>query len=103
MASEQEEYHDWLKKKGQTLSPYLIICGEIPNITASYVCFNGHNYLYANPLKALEITFKCLTALDVFPFVTDYLFMFIGICFFKISYKKSYSGLNSFLLKLNIE
>lgn len=103
MISEQEKYHNWLKSKEQPLLPYMILIGEIPtNVTASYVYFNGHNYLYSNPLKALEITFKCLTALETLPFVTDFLFMFVGICFFKLPYTKSYSGLNSFLLKLNI-
>lgn len=50
---------------GLKLMPQAVVVGEsVDNITSCYVRVNGVNYVVDNPLKAVDITFKIIHALD---------------------------------------
>ena len=63
LVEEKDELERCLTKLQQEKHPYVMICGNIENITQSYVTVNSQRYAFANPVRAVEACYKCLTAL----------------------------------------
>jgi len=94
-----DEYTDWLIAHEQEVLPHVVFVGEITNVTHVYVIVGKHKYLYCSVVSAVEACYKCLSALNTWPFISDFIWMFITKCVYKFSDKKCYSA----LLKLCVE
>ena len=75
--NERMRMENWLRSHQQQIHSYVIVVGELENIIQVYLVLNDHLYLYSDPVKAVEDTFKCLVALKYFPYTCDYVWGFI--------------------------
>lgn len=57
--------------------PYIVFCGSIKNISASFVVIKGEHYEFTDPLDAIQSCFKICTALHTWPMICDYVWAFI--------------------------
>lgn len=46
-----------------TVQPFIIVCGE-PSDLFSYICIDQILYSVSSPLKAVDLCFKCIYALN---------------------------------------
>jgi hypothetical protein len=46
------------------IQPFIILCGNVENITASYTFIDDQLYMTDSPVKALDLTFKIIFALN---------------------------------------
>lgn len=40
------------------LQPYVLMCGSLQEVTASYAVVGGHNYCVSTPIEAIDVCFK---------------------------------------------
>ena len=78
----------------------MILVGSLETITQSFAVINGSKYEYSDPVKAIQATYKCTIALRTFPYMSDYVWMFIRKLFFGISPSKGFSTVSKFIVDL---
>ncbi|KAL7299015.1 hypothetical protein TKK_0008111 [Trichogramma kaykai] len=67
------------------LHPYVIFCGELHNITSSFVVINGYSYKTENsPLAAVDMCIKSCIALHTWPKVLSNVYGFLQVRVYKI-------------------
>lgn len=90
-----------------TFQPTPIIVGEdLDNITASYVRVNDTLYMVESPLKAIEVTFKAIHALNaLYPPEAEQVWLVIQQALFNLKtyYDKQFVSVNLLLPHLIIE
>ncbi|KAJ8665439.1 hypothetical protein QAD02_007101 [Eretmocerus hayati] len=98
-SQKQEDYETWLRKRDQEILPYLILFGKVPNVEAS-ICVNSHLDAYTNPLEAVQVYYKCLTALQRFPNLAEFAWSYIDLALYKFDFKSINSNVKKFEAKI---
>lgn len=62
---------------------------------------NKQKYTCENPIKAIESCFKCLMALNCFPYSCEHVWGFLQKLIYKIKPIKNYKKVNSFVKEIN--
>ena len=91
-------YENWLQENGQSVLPYIIACEQLNNLLNIYLIFNGEKYVFNNLTKAVEVAYKCYLALNISPYLCDYVWSFIDKYFYKLDIKiKSFVPVNKLI------
>ncbi|KAJ8680786.1 hypothetical protein QAD02_016573 [Eretmocerus hayati] len=86
-AKAQEKFELWLEALGIAKYPYITFVGKLPEVVA-YVTFNGGNYHYPEPLKAVEACYKFLNALHIFPpSIPEFAWSVIDLLVYRFTWK----------------
>ncbi|KAJ8676194.1 hypothetical protein QAD02_011980 [Eretmocerus hayati] len=86
-AKAQEKFELWLEALGIAKYPYITFVGNLPEVVA-YVTFNGGNYHYPEPLKAVEACYKFLNALHIFPpSIPEFAWSVIDLLVYRFTWK----------------
>lgn len=60
LATTQKKVENQFAIHNLTLQPYVILCGPLNNVTASYAVVGKRKYCVASPLEAVDICYKSI-------------------------------------------
>ncbi|KAJ8685134.1 hypothetical protein QAD02_020927 [Eretmocerus hayati] len=92
----RESHEQWLKSYNQQVHPYLICCGQLPNVEF-FLIVNGFQYSFNDPIEAVETCYKCLVATKNFPAVTEFAWSTIDLLVYGLEPYKSNANVKDFV------
>ena len=98
---EKEKFENWLETHGQSILPYIIVCGSVETVFETYLVLKSEKYSFSNPLKAVEACFMCLTALRKWPYMCDYVWGFIQKMVYEFDANKSYAAVTKLVVQMH--
>lgn len=100
-----EEYLIYLKKKKESIQPFLLCVGEdVTTIKEVYVYFDDVKFSFTSFLRAVDICLKIFFVFNVqFPIEAVIFWSFIQTNFYEINATKSYSKVHVLLEQLRSE
>jgi hypothetical protein len=82
-------------KYGLTVQPFVVIVGQLTNITARYVYINGIRYKIENVLHAIDICFKSFFVFDIeYPMESRQLWTLLQQSIYKLQVPKTQASLS---------
>lgn len=96
----KKDYEALLKNWNLPIHPYIIICGNLDNLTHSFVVVNGIHYYCETPLQAIDKCYQALKALRSFPSLIEHVWVFIEQLIFGIQGKKTFTVVDSLITEI---
>lgn len=95
-----QEFEKGLSDNQQAVYPFVTFTGEIDSINRIYVVLKGETYNFTDITNAVEARHKYLVALNITPYLCDYVCQFLEKLILNRDTKKAHAPVLKFLTEL---